>query len=55
MTFVQIAPFDWSVGRHEGNSFEKNFSDTMRGMKLKFCSHAQEISLHIMCFFISVR
>ena len=58
-TFVQIALFDWSTGRHKGLIFEKKskffFSEIVRRMKLKLGILAKDIALYKSYVFYSGR
>ena len=50
MTFVLILYFDWLLGPHIGQNFEKHskicFSETVKGIKPVLCIHVPDSGLH---------
>ena len=58
MTFVQIAEFDWLPGQLKGQIYVKYskifFFEAIRGMKLKLCIYATDISPYINCVFVLI-
>ena len=59
VTFVQILYFDWLLGPHKGQNFEKPskifFSENVKGMKPVLCIHVPDNSLYLFCTFYSSR
>ena len=60
-SFVLILYFDWLLGPHKGQNFEKkkqhsNFfsSETVKWMNPVLCIHVPDSSLYIICVFIPV-
>ena len=61
VSFVLILYFDWLLGPHKGQHFEKKkkhskiFSETVKWMNPVLCIHVPDSSLYIICvFFIPV-
>ena len=57
MSFVLILYFDWLLGPHKGQNFEKKkhskifSSETVKGMNPVLCIHVPDSSLYIICVF----
>ena len=60
MSFVLILYFDWLLGPHKGQNFEKKkkkkkkqhskiFSETVKWMNPVLCIHVPDCSLYIIC------
>ena len=60
VSFVQILYFDWLLGPHKGQKFEKKkhskifSSETVKWMNPALCIHIPDSSLYIICVFIPV-
>ena len=65
MSFVLILYFDWLLGPHKGQNFEKKkkkkkhlkifSSETVKWMNPVLCIHVPDSSLYIICVFYSSR
>ena len=66
MSFVLILYFDWLLGPHKGQNFEKKkkkkkkhskifFSETVKWMNPVLCIHVPDSSLYIICVFYPSR
>ena len=62
MSFVLILYFDWLLGPHIGQNFEKKkkhskifSSETVKWMNPVLCIHVPDSSLYIICVFYSSR
>ena len=64
MSFVLILYFDWLLGPHKGQNFEKKTtkkhskffsSETVKWMNPVLCIHVPDGSLYIICVFYSSR
>ena len=61
VSFVLILYFDWLLGPHKGQNFEKKkhskifSSETVKWMNLVLCIHVPDSSLYIICVFYSSR
>ena len=59
MSFVRILYFDWLLGPHKGQNFEKKkhskifSSETVKWMNPVLCMHVPYSSLYIICVFYS--
>ena len=51
MSLVLILYFDWLLGPHKGQNFEK----TVKWMNHVLCIHVSDSSLYIICVFYSSR
>ena len=59
-SFVLILCFDWLLGPHKGQNFEKKHSKifsskTVKWMNPVLCIHVPDTSLYIICVFYSSR
>ena len=62
VSFVLILYFDWLLGPHKGQNFEKKkkhstifSSETVKWMNPVLCIHVPDSSLYIICVFYSSR
>ena len=60
VSFVLILYFDWLLGPHKGQNFEKKnsknlSSETVEWMNPVLCIHVPDSSLYIICVFHSSR
>ena len=56
-SFVLILYFDWLLGPHKGQNFEKkkNMQKSVEWMNPVLCIHVPDSSLYIICVFYSSR
>ena len=53
MSFILILYFDWLLGPHKGQNFEKKNSETVKWMNPVLCIYVPDSSLYIICVFYS--
>ena len=54
-SFVLILYFDWLLGPHTGQNFEKNIQKSSPQKNPVLCIHVPDSSLYIICVFYSSR